>query len=93
MQKRGADTRPPVLHGRVGAKLTDYGFIWTEPDGDTPGLKQEEWFFHHSAAKEWDELEPGDMVTFQVMQSGKKRRAVKVRRLGDEDHSDTGGEE
>lgn len=59
-----------------GAK--GYGYIMEDGGGI------DEFFFHASALEncEWEDVSPGDKVTFRIQDSQKGPRAVKVEKVG-----------
>ena len=67
------------MNGKI-ARLTDKGFGFITPDGDSTG---KDIFFHSSALQgvAFNDLRQGDAVTFEVEESEKGPRAAKVARV------------
>ena len=83
-KRRGDKTKPEKAEDRKSGEVTTifgtkgYGYIMAD------GMGGEEFFFHASACEncEWEDISPGDKVTFRIQDSQKGPRAVKVEKVG-----------
>lgn len=77
LEKAGnTDRRAGEITTIFGAK--GFGYIMEDGGG------VDEFFFHASALEncEWEDVSPGDKVTFRIQDSQKGPRAVKVEKVG-----------